>query len=245
MPRWEEMTTKEFNEFLKEDPIFVLPVGSLEGHGAHLPLGTDFFQPMQLLEELERRLPLLIAPPLLYGNCTSTGGFPGTVSISYETLKGLVGEILDNFVKNGARRILLLSGHAGRTHLCALKDAALAVVREHPEVKIWSLSDYEILYRAQERFQEVPPDDGHGGMMETSRMLAIREDLVKLERIEEKKGVGGIPRDFLIRSSPWEQFPHGYEGYPEMATKDIGRRLNSYLVEELYKMLTTPPDSKR
>lgn len=239
MPLWEELTQEEFQGLVDKGALFVLPVGSLEGHGAHLPLGTDIIQPMHVIRLLEKEMPLIIAPPILYANCGSTGGLPGSLSISTDTLKALVREVLDGFVSAGARRILVLSGHAGRSHMCALKDACRDVVERWPETIIWCLSDYDLLYRDQGLFKEVPPDDGHGGMMETSRVMAIRADLVKLHRLQ---GTGGrYSQDYIIKPRPWEDFPQGFVGYPDKASAELGERLNHHVVRELLKLLKQHP----
>ncbi|MCD6110438.1 MAG: creatininase family protein [Thermoplasmata archaeon] len=235
MPLWEELTMEEFQQLVERGALFVLPLGSLEGHGTHLPLGTDIIQPMHVLKILEEEIPLIIAPPILYGHCGSTGGLPGSLSISTETLKKLVEEVLQGFVRAGARRILVLSGHAGRSHMCAIREACQHIVNRWPDVVLWCLSDYDILYRDQEMFKEVPSDDGHGGMMETSRVMAIRGDLVKLERL---KGVSGsYPGDYRVKPRPWEDLPYGFVGYPEKASVELGEKLNRHIAIQLLKLL--------
>ena len=85
-------------------------------------------------------------------------------------------EILMEFGRHGAKGVIVLSGHAGSSHMAALKEAAKDFVSEY-ECKTMVLSDYDIAYRLKDEF-ELPPKDGHGGMIETSRVMAIRPDLV-------------------------------------------------------------------
>ena len=113
------MTSEEFAAIVKKDPVVILPVGALEEHGRHLPLGADVIQPLHVVDEVARRANAYVAPAIPYGVCTTTRPYPGTVSVSVDALKGYVRDILADFVRNGVRRVMILSGHAGREHMMA------------------------------------------------------------------------------------------------------------------------------
>src|SRR3989475_396494 len=92
------MTSEEFAAIAKKDPVVIVPVGALEEHGRHLPLGADVIQPLHVVDEVARRTHAYVAPPIPYGVCTTTRPYPGTVSVSVDALKAFVRDVLADFV---------------------------------------------------------------------------------------------------------------------------------------------------
>jgi len=228
----DEMTMPEFKEKVKENPVVILPLGAIEEHGPHLPLCTDSIQPEYVAQKVAEKTGAIIAPSIRYGFCSSTKKFPGTISITFDTLRALVYDILDDLVRNGVRNIIVLSGHAGRVHMAALRLAAQDVVEEN-EVNIMVLSDYDIAYDILEKDDTIPKDDGHSGLIETSRIMAIRGELVK------GKGVPGNtrPPKFMVMKNPKTHFPSGIMGDPTNASKEKGDEINEFIIQELIKMI--------
>ncbi len=234
MIRWEELTTKEIGEHV--DKLVVWPIGVLESHGNHLPLGTDGFQAEEVVRRLSEVRDVVVLPTLWYGNVSGLSDYPGSICISEETLKALVYEVISGVYSAGFRKMLIVSGHLGGTHMGAIKNGARKFVREHPDMKIAVLSDYEFAYELLGR--EYPKDDGHGGLIETARIMAIRPDLVRKEEIKGDN-LFEMPR-FLILPSIKEYYKEGFHGYRTRATKEEGEKINEYvfkrLLEELEKM---------
>src|SRR5205823_9930477 len=114
----------EFNSMYRVYTLVIMPIGALEEHCRHLPLGADMIQPLHVLDEVARRSGAFVAPPIPYGVCTTTRPYPGTVSVSVDSLKAFVRDVLEDFVRNGIRRVMIVSGHAGREHMIALRAAA-------------------------------------------------------------------------------------------------------------------------
>ena len=228
----DQLTKKEFSEKVNENTVVILPIGATEEHGDHLPLSTDSLQPEFIAEKVAKAAGALIAPPIRYGLCASTRNFPGTITLSFDTLRALVYDILSELCRNKIKNIVVLSGHAGRVHMAALRQAAEKVVREN-KVKIMVLSDYDIAYELIQIDMSIPDDDGHAGLIETSRMLDIREDLVK------GKGVAGKtrPPKYMILPDPEKHFPTGVMGYPEDASKVKGDQINDFIIKELVKLI--------
>jgi creatinine amidohydrolase len=227
----DELSMKEFEEKVNENTVVILPIGAIEEHGTHLPLCTDSIQPEFVAEKVAERTGALIAPPIRYGFCSSTRNFPGTITISFDTLRSLVYDILSEFIRNNIKNIVVLSGHAGRVHMAALRLAAEKVVSEH-QINILVLSDYDIVYEELERWN-IPANDGHSGLIETSRVMAIREDLIK------GKGEPGFerPPKFTVLRDPEKYFPSGVMGDPTNASKEKGEEINNYVIDELVKLV--------
>ncbi len=244
MTHMEELTSKEFAEFVDKRTVAILPVGAVEEHGAHLPLSTDILQPVYVAEEtaraLEGKLKVLIAPTLSYGLCQSTLHFPGTITLSFDTLRALAFEVIKGLADNGLRNIVVLSGHAGRSHMIALRLAAERVLNTpgYENLRLMVLSDYDIAY--QELGKDFPATDGHGGELETSRVLAIRPDLVKGS---STPSYPEFPPYRIIRDAE-RYFPSGIMGDPGPATAEKGKGVNEKVVREfadlLIKMVEEP-----
>ncbi len=228
---WDEYTYKEIEEILSRNPLVILPVGSVEAHGYHLPLNTDMLQPLWLAERIAEKLNALILPPIHYGWTESLASFPGTISIGFDTLKNLVEDILREVVKQGVRKILILSGHASTLHMAALHLASQNVLKENRDVKLMLLSDYYIAY--QYRGKLVPEDDSHAGIIETSRIMAIRPELVKDEYHYERKEAG----KYMVIRDYREIVPYATFSDPHGANKELGEKLNSLILEELLKII--------
>jgi len=232
-----ELTMQEVKEAAKADKVIIIPFGSVEEHGSHLPLCTDSIQPEYVAVEAAKRTGSLVAPPLKYGVCTTTRFFPGTISISFHSLYRLTVEILEEFIRNGFKRFLLLSGHAEEEQMTALKLAAYNVMRRHMEearigkLRIMVCSDYDFAYEFRGKyFSEL---DGHGGTIETSRVMAIRSDLVKGKG---SKNFQQLPR-FEVTVEPMKFWPEGIRGDPAEASAEKGRFLNDHIINELVKLI--------
>jgi creatinine amidohydrolase len=232
-----ELTMKEVEEAVKANKVIILPVGSVEEHGSHLPLCTDSLQPEYVAVEVARRTGSLVAPPLNYGVCTATRFFPGTISISFQSLYGIIKEVVEEFVRNGFKRFLILSGHADEEQMAALRLAAYYVMWRHMgeverrELRIMVCSDYDFAYELRGKYFD--ERDGHGGTIETSRVMAIKPELIKGEGRKNLKK----PPKFEITANPREFLPEGIRGDPAAASAEKGKFINDYIIGELVKLI--------
>ena len=233
----DELSTKEAAQASKEGTVVIFPVGSVEEHGDHLPLCTDSIQPEYIAQEVAKKTGCLIAPPFRYGICNATRNFPGTITIQFDTLYRLAHDILSELTRNGFNRIIILSGHAGNSHMVALRLAAQEIViksdeaREKGKVRIMVLSDFDF---AEELIPEYADEnDGHAGTLETSRMMAIKPDLVNENG---KPSVWQMPR-FEVVAHPELYFPSGVNGDPTAASAEKGQKINKYIIEQVEKLV--------
>lgn len=229
----DDLTTKEFTERLKTNSktFVILPIGAVEEHGDHLPLSTDSLQPEFIAERIATDLGGLIAPPIRYGICNATRNFPGTISLSFNTFSTFIQEVLEELCRHGIKNLVVLSGHAGRVHMAALRVATEAVVEKF-DVKLMMLSDYDIIYNlAGDKF---PTWDGHAGSVETSRVMAIRPELVKGKG---KLFKADYPAYRVLRN-PEEYFPDGVMGDPTTASPEKGVEWNELVIAELKKLIS-------
>ncbi|MCU0861920.1 MAG: creatininase family protein [Methanomassiliicoccales archaeon] len=229
--RVEELTSAEFAKFMRKSPVAFVPFGATEAHGPHLPLGTDSLQPEALCDALADRLDGLVFPPVRYGHHSSTRNMPGTMALSYDTLRSLTKDILESLERNGVSRAVIVSGHAGSLHLAALRDAAEDFVRRSP-MRLMVLTDYDIAYRYPLPEEKDWPD-GHGGIVETSRILAIRPDLVKDKR---PRGLFQDKR-FMIVANPETCMPEGMVGDATKASAELGGKVNAFILDRLAELV--------
>ena len=231
----DELSTKEAVKAAKDGTVIIFPIGSVEEHGEHLPLCTDSIQPEFIAKEVAKRTGCLLAPPIRYGICNATRNFPGTLTIQFDTLYRLASDVLSELVRSGFRRIIVMSGHAGNSHMVALRLAAQDVVNKNDEkavgVRILVFSDFDFAEELASQYAN--PQDGHAGTLETSRVMNIAPELVKSKGRSE---VWHIPR-FEVVAHPERYFPGGVNGDPTIASSEKGLKINEFIVDEVEKLV--------
>jgi len=209
----EEMSWPEIEAGFEQTRTVILPVGATEEHGPHLPTITDTIQALEVARATAELKDVFLAPPLHYGVCRSTRGFPGTITVGHDALRAYVKDLLISFADSGFAKVLILTGHAGGLHMAALEEACQMAVEERDfRVSLVSLFDL-IDFKTVET-----PGDGHAGEVETSLMMVIRNDLVK-GRPEKHFPIR--PR-FLIQKDVRHLMGNGIMGNPKPATLEKG-----------------------
>ena len=190
------MSWTTYRDRLKNDPIVFLPVGALEQHGPHLPMGCDAILSDAMAVRVAEALDGLLLPALCYGyksQARSGGGqlFPGTTSLDGATLTSMMRDILRELARHGVRRVVVVNGHVENQWFLtegidlALRDLApsqeqLKIVR----CEYWNYTPQDVL---ESMFEGAFPgvDLEHAALLETSMMLALRPNLVDLDAIPE------------------------------------------------------------
>ncbi len=225
--RLAELDSRSFERRLATNPLIIVPVGALEAHGPHLPLGADQIQAEATATELAERTDALVAPTIAYGSAPGARRFPGTVSLTMAQLESHTEGVLSELARSGARRILVLSGHAERGHMAALREAADTAMRNYPKSRIAVLSDYDFVYEL--RGKESPATDGHAGLLETSRVMALAPSTVGADRpsVEYRRS------PFLPGAPTESEWPESVIGDTRPASADLGRKVQAHVVSRL------------
>ncbi len=208
-------------EFAAARPeIALLPLGATEQHGAHLPCGTDCFQVGYLADEIARRLPIWRLPTIPITISHMHRGSPGTVWLTNTTLMAVVKDIVLSLRDQGVRRVVLLNGHGGNY---VVRPIVQDLNRDYDDLQV-------ILLEATvaDRPFEEPPGSIHAGESETSRMLHIAPDLVKLEGAVDTD----VPysQSFLLYAPITALEPSGVWGHATKGTPEKGHRYYDQLV---------------
>ncbi len=225
--RADEVTSPEFARLAESGRLFILPFGSLEEHGSHLPLGTDTMQADEVARRVAQEFGAVLLPSVGYGDCRSTRNFPGTLSLSFETVMMLAHDIVYELARNGVTKVLVITGHAGTGHMAAIRLGVMRAVEAYPKVKVMVLSDYDLAYELKGK--EFPEDDGHAGLIETSRILNLRPELVGKSRPVGKTR----PPRFMVVADPERYLPTGVMGDPRGASAGKGGTIDDYVVGSL------------
>ena len=177
---WQEMTTTDFAAFDRERVVAVMPVGAIEQHGPHLPVAVDACINQGIIDEVLRRLPAdlpaTFLPLMPIGKSNEHQAFPGTLTLSAETLTRLWTEIGESVARAGVRRLVIANSHGGQPQIM---DIVARDLRVRLGMLVVTFS-YGALGRPPGLFPESELRHGiHGGSSETSMMLHLRPDLVR------------------------------------------------------------------
>jgi len=208
--------------------------GAVEQHGHHLPLGTDTILGDAVGRALAERLDAFFAPTIQVGCSQHHLAFPGTMSISEETFWSVVADIVNGWAAQGFKRIVLMPTHGGNF---APLGGALERMGQFDGVKVLAITDLSVLVNATLGLGAelgIPASEGglHGGEWETSLMLAVRPDLVHMDR-----AVAGYTGD--LEAGMQRFFDEGVHaltetgviGDPKQASAENGHKYFERLVE--------------
>ena len=173
----EEMSWYEYRDVMASNDLIIVPVGSCEQHGLHNPLGEDTYIAKAAAIAIGEKANAPVAPVMPVGNARTLMGFPGTATIDPELLRQVMVQVCESLIKHGAKRFLFINGHGGNTP--TLKVVSADLYSKHDVIStqtewwttLMQISEYKdkALY-------------GHGGITETSMMMAVDEGLIDLTK---------------------------------------------------------------
>ncbi|MFW5947959.1 MAG: creatininase family protein [Gemmatimonadota bacterium] len=222
----DELSWIDIATHLARDPRLIVPVGALEQHGPHLPLGTNVLIARRFCFDLSLEFGVLRAPTFSFGvNVRTDRAYAGTASLGRKTLHRGLNELLDDWEAHGVREFIIVTAHRHDPHLEALAtlvtdDAAVRVI------DVWDVPIHDLL-DGQEQAE-------HAGEAETSLMLHLYPDLVRMDRA----------RDFQLDPDEFRRYMRdgmpkpppggtGAVGRPSLATAGKGRRLYDRIVDAI------------
>ena len=215
----------------------VVPFGSTEQHGRHMPLGTDAVLGDEIGWGLAERLGAFLAPTMRFGCSAHHLAFTGTISLGKETFVRIVADVAASLSGHGFRRIVLLPTHGGNFKPLA---EAVAKIETAEGVRILALTDFEGFVNAALESSrafgvDAAKSGAHSGEWETSLMLALRPEQVKMDRAAE--GFVGELSEIMAKVFDGIQNldQNGVLGDPRPATAGAGEKYLEDIIEFLYR----------
>lgn len=230
---YEHLTSPDVREVAEKGLVAILPIGSIEVHGSHMPTGTDSIAVYNVARLAAEKEEAVVLPPFYYAYVPENRHFPGTVSLTAKTLLSLLEEVCDEIARNGFKRILIVNGHGGNNEILRvfLRDS-LTRPRDYilyAMIEPWApIRELAAKLSEGRRF-------GHACELETSIGLYLFGDLIRMERVEQEARIGSTGLPLGIETPvDWQAYAlQLYLGDPRHATREKGK----ILVDKLVKFL--------
>jgi len=229
--RWEELTTLQFEAAAKEG-VCILPIGVLEKHGKHLPLGTDMYTSTAICAAAAQQESAVVFPYYFFGQIAEARHCPGTIAVSHQMMMDNLLAMCDEIARNGMKKILILSGHGGNNHF--LPFFAQEMPRLNRDYQVYTGNAVQLTPEQRTEIQTMAGYDDlgqHAGLAETSLMMHLRPDLVDpavQDPIEgELQGrLTDVKTEGLFTGFNWYAgFPNHFAGDHSKASAAIGQRI--------------------
>lgn len=232
--RLAELTWPEVAAHLERDQRLILPVGTCEQHGRHLPLCTDTVLAQRIADDLSAEFGVLVAPTVAYGvNVDTERVYAGTTSLRRKTLHRVLNDLLAAWEEHGFEDFILITAHFHEPHL----DAVATAVTEHARVRMVDVYSVNL-----SGFLERQTGPEHAGEGETSLMLYLMPEMVRKDEIRDYALDARQLRRYLRGRMP--RPPTGCEGaigYPSAATAEKGEKIYRYMLHRISTRLFPAP----
>ena len=239
--RWEELTAPDFVKAVERSGgTAVVPLGIVEKHGPHLPLGTDLLDAREVALRAVKSEYSIVFPPYYFGQIFEARHQPGTLAYSERLMWDLLQETVDEIARNGVKKIVLVNGHGGNnSFLPFFCQSQLARRRDYAVYLFQPSRDAEADPRVKARRKT--PVDVHAGEVETSMVLAHRPDLAHPERAGDQSGADQARLEGLkdAYTAIWwyARFPNHYGGDGRPAAPELGNLVLDQEAQSLAAML--------
>jgi len=234
-----ELTRKEAGAVAPE-ALLVLPVGAIEQHGPHLPVGTDYLTVEYLAREAanqaQQEIPILIAPTLPFGSSHHHLSFGGTMSLSTETYYRTLLDLGESMIISGFRSLVLLNGHGGNHELIQLvaRDLAIKHKIKFAAMSYWTVAWDALIEVGAHKQSNLP---GHAGSFETSEIMALRPELVREPRPHRDGVTDSDPQSFYTayrdERHQWLEKINGYTDSPDQGDAERGKTYLAAIIKSV------------
>lgn len=226
----------EVKEKIENSRVAILPIGAVEAHGPHLPLGTDNYLAEQLSGRVADKTGAFVLPTLPYGQVWSLKNFPGSISVSNQSLISLICDIGESLHHQGFRVFVLINGHLGNA--VAIKEAARQLYETMPDLKVLYLF-YPGVKAITDELRETPSAHAsyfHACEIETSYMLYLAEPYVDMAKAISD--IPDIPLSADVTPTPWEEFTaSAVLGDATLASKEKGRAIIEVALANMVELI--------
>lgn len=232
---WGKLTWPEFEHMRQSVRVAILPIGAVEEHGPHLPLDTDNLTAAAFARRIAERTDTLLLPAMNYGQVWSLSRFPGSLSISNDTMRRFVCELGIGLKSQGMRALVIVSGHLG--NMGFLKEAAreLHAAADFTVMPLF----YPGLKEASAGVLEAPmshPGIVHADELETSLVLALAPDAARMDKAVAE--YAAYPPEFEYVPMYWDEVNEsGVFGDATKATKEKGELVIERVLDNAVRLV--------
>lgn len=242
---WENLNIDEFELAVKESKgVVLVPIGCLEKHGSHMPIGTDIFIARHVSILASEKEKAMVFPFIPFGIVGEVKHKKGTISLTSNLIYHMLDELCDELARNGFNKIIFVDGHGGNTNFLKYFMQS-RLEKPHPYITYYydngnKGENFWIEY--QQKYGRVL-ESGHADVFETSAMMDINNNSVDLSKInvEETKAtkrLDHIAENCLYTSIGWyANYPAQIAGDPSLASIEKGKYLNDFCVDRLAKAI--------
>lgn len=239
--KYEELTSPDFKKAVEKSELTcIIPMGILEKHGPHLPLGTDLLDVREVASRAAQKEYTIIFPQYYFGQIFEARHQPGTVAYSSGLVWNMLQETCDELSRNGIKKIILVNGHGGNTYFLRYFCQAQLEKRKDYAVILFTPSENPEVTEKVKKLRKTD-FDSHAGETETSEMLVTNGNLVHLDQAKSQNGndqnrLKDLPDSF---SGIWwyASFPNHYAGDGSFASREIGELLINNEADQLAKLI--------
>jgi len=222
--RWEELSAAEFRDAIaRAQGTCVLPIGIMEKHGPHLPLGNDLLNVRYAVLNATQQEYAIVFPEYYFGQIAEAKQQPGTVAYSRRLQLEVLQETTDEMARNGCKKVIIANGHGGNNSLLPY----------FAQTQLDTPHDYVVYVvgimrsgQGEPQHKSDPATDMHAGESETSVSLIARPDLVHLDRARQESGADqarvNLPQGVYTGIWWYARFPNHYAGEGAVASRELG-----------------------
>ncbi|HVZ55238.1 MAG TPA: creatininase family protein [Chitinophagaceae bacterium] len=236
--RWDELTASDWQKALvKSNYTCILPIGILEKHGPHVPIGSDLIRVREYAARATKKEYAVVFPDYFYGQINEAKHQPGVFALQERVVWDLLEATCDEIARNGFRKILIINGHGGNPELIRYfiqtrleKPRSYAVYFFEPSSDTAYARQLAALHKSDMR------GDQHAGERETSELLYLRPELVQMDSARNESGANQHRLDIPnVYTAIWwyADFPNHYAGEGDKATPQLGKLIVEHVISQL------------
>jgi creatinine amidohydrolase len=246
--RYEELTAPDFIKAVaRSQATCVIPVGILEKHGPHLPLGTDLLDCREVSLRAAKKEYTIVFPEYYFGQIFEAKHQPGTIAYSERIMFDLLQETCDELARNGLKKIILVNGHGGSEQFLQYFCQCQLAAKKDYIVYLFNPSGDTAVEEELKKLRKTTID-GHAGEEETSTMLAHRPDLVHMDKANQESGADQMRLAGLKHAYTgiwwYASQPNHYRGDGSFGNKEFGALALSLESGLLAEMIRSVKDDK-
>jgi creatinine amidohydrolase len=242
---WEELTAKQFPNSVKEAKgVCILPIGVLEKHGDHLPVGTDMFTAQVLCKKAAEMETSIVFPYYFLGQIAEARHYPGCISASHRFLMDALLEMCDEIHRNGFQKIIIVSSHGGNGYFLPFFVQEMPRLSKAYNVYTWFCGQMKDQQRKTIcELAKTEELGAHAGLSETSVIMYLRPNLVHMDNVNpsESKSQGRLAplkeRGVVTGFSWYADFPYHFAGDPSAASAELGKVIFNIMCENLIEII--------